>query len=42
VLGFPGGDYDVYRPTMSANVIDFDSHTARLAWSISPGLYRLA
>lgn len=33
VLVFPGGAYDVYRPTLSANVIDFGGHTgyARMA-----------
>ncbi len=27
VVVFPGGDYDVYRPTLSENVIDFDGRT---------------
>ncbi|MFZ1176831.1 MAG: lysophospholipid acyltransferase family protein [Mycobacterium sp.] len=33
VLDFPGGYYDVYRPTLTENVIDFGGHTgyARVA-----------
>lgn len=27
VIVFPGGDYDVYRPTLSANTIDFNGRT---------------
>lgn len=27
VLVFPGGDYDCYRPTLSANIIDFNGRT---------------
>ncbi|MGH3959581.1 1-acyl-sn-glycerol-3-phosphate acyltransferase [Mycobacterium sp.] len=27
VVVFPGGDYDVYRPTLSENTIDFDGRT---------------
>ncbi|MGD9621685.1 MAG: 1-acyl-sn-glycerol-3-phosphate acyltransferase [Mycolicibacterium sp.] len=27
VVVFPGGDYDVYRPSLSANKIDFDGRT---------------
>jgi 1-acyl-sn-glycerol-3-phosphate acyltransferase len=27
VVVFPGGDYDVYRPTWAANTIDFDGRT---------------
>ena len=27
VIVFPGGDYDVYRPTMSENKIDFGGRT---------------
>ena len=27
VLVFPGGDYDAYRPTLKANVIDFNGRT---------------
>ncbi len=27
VVVFPGGDYDVYRPTLSENKIDFDGRT---------------
>jgi 1-acyl-sn-glycerol-3-phosphate acyltransferase len=27
VLTFPGGDYDAYRPTLRANVIDFNGRT---------------
>jgi len=38
VLVFPGGDYDVYRPTMARNVIDFDGRTGYVEAAISAGV----
>ena len=34
VLVFPGGDYDVYRPTFSENVIDFHGRTGYVTSAI--------
>jgi 1-acyl-sn-glycerol-3-phosphate acyltransferase len=38
VLVFPGGDYDVYRPTRSANVIDFAGHKGYARTAIDAGV----
>ncbi len=38
VLVFPGGDYDVYRPTLSENVIDFGGHTGYARTAIHAGV----
>lgn len=38
VLTFPGGVYDVYRPTMSANVIDFKGRTGYVKSAIEAGV----
>jgi 1-acyl-sn-glycerol-3-phosphate acyltransferase len=38
VLVFPGGDYDVYRPTMSANVIDFGNRTGYVTTAVEAGV----
>ncbi len=38
VLVFPGGDYDVYRPTLSENVIDFGGHTGYARTAIDAGV----
>lgn len=37
VLTFPGGVYDVYRPTLSANVIDFKGRTGYVKTAIEAG-----
>jgi 1-acyl-sn-glycerol-3-phosphate acyltransferase len=34
VLVFPGGDYDVYRPTARENVIDFGGRTGYVTTAI--------
>jgi 1-acyl-sn-glycerol-3-phosphate acyltransferase len=34
VVVFPGGDYDVYRPTVCENVIDFDGRTGYVRTAI--------
>lgn len=34
VLTFPGGDYDAYRPTLRANVIDFNGRTGYVKTAI--------
>jgi 1-acyl-sn-glycerol-3-phosphate acyltransferase len=34
VVVFPGGDYDVYRPTLRENVIDFDGRTGYVTTAI--------
>ena len=34
VLVFPGGDYDAYRPTSAANVIDFNGRTGYVRTAI--------
>jgi 1-acyl-sn-glycerol-3-phosphate acyltransferase len=38
VVVFPGGDYDVYRPTMSANKIDFDGRTGYVRAALNAGV----
>ena len=35
---FPGGDYDVYRPTLSQNKIDFDGRTGYVKAAINAGV----
>jgi 1-acyl-sn-glycerol-3-phosphate acyltransferase len=38
VLVFPGGDYDSYRPTLSANTIDFNGRTGYVRTAIQAGV----
>jgi 1-acyl-sn-glycerol-3-phosphate acyltransferase len=38
VLVFPGGDYDSYRPTFSANTIDFNGRTGYVRTAIETGV----
>jgi 1-acyl-sn-glycerol-3-phosphate acyltransferase len=38
VLVFPGGDYDCYRSTFSANTIDFDGRTGYVRTAIEAGV----
>ena len=38
VVVFPGGDYDVYRPTLSENVIDFDGRTGYVRAALNAGV----
>jgi 1-acyl-sn-glycerol-3-phosphate acyltransferase len=38
VVVFPGGDYDVYRPSLSANKIDFDGRTGYVRAAINAGV----
>ncbi|MGK2869992.1 MAG: lysophospholipid acyltransferase family protein [Mycobacterium sp.] len=38
VLVFPGGDYDAFRPTESANVIDFEGRTGYVRTAIQAGV----
>ena len=38
VVVFPGGDYDVYRPTVSENVIDFGGRTGYVRTAIEAGV----
>jgi 1-acyl-sn-glycerol-3-phosphate acyltransferase len=38
VLVFPGGDYDSYRPTFSANAIDFNGRTGYVRTAIEAGV----
>jgi 1-acyl-sn-glycerol-3-phosphate acyltransferase len=38
VLVFPGGDYDSYRPTFSANVIDFGGRTGYVKSAVAAGV----
>lgn len=38
VLVFPGGDYDSYRPTFGANVIDFNGRTGYVRTAIEAGV----
>jgi 1-acyl-sn-glycerol-3-phosphate acyltransferase len=38
VLVFPGGDYDSYRPTLSANTIDFNGRTGYVRTAIEAGV----
>jgi len=35
---FPGGDYDAYRPTLQANVIDFDGRTGYVRTALDAGV----
>jgi 1-acyl-sn-glycerol-3-phosphate acyltransferase len=38
VVVFPGGDYDVYRPTLSENVIDFNNRKGYVRTAIEAGV----
>jgi 1-acyl-sn-glycerol-3-phosphate acyltransferase len=38
VVVFPGGDYDVYRPTVWENTIDFDGRTGYVRTAIEAGV----
>jgi 1-acyl-sn-glycerol-3-phosphate acyltransferase len=38
VVVFPGGDYDVYRPTLRANVIDFAGRTGYVRAALNAGV----
>jgi 1-acyl-sn-glycerol-3-phosphate acyltransferase len=38
VMVFPGGDHDVYRPTLSENRIDFDGRTGYVRAAINAGV----
>lgn len=38
VVVFPGGDYDVYRPSTDANKIDFDGRTGYVKAAINAGV----
>jgi 1-acyl-sn-glycerol-3-phosphate acyltransferase len=38
VVVFPGGDYDVYRPTFSENVIDFNGRKGYVSTAIEAGV----
>lgn len=38
VLVFPGGDYDAYRPTRDANVIDFDGRKGYVTAALAAGV----
>src|SRR5215475_1967900 len=38
VLVFPGGDYDSYRPTFSANTIDFNGRSGYVRTAIEAGV----
>jgi 1-acyl-sn-glycerol-3-phosphate acyltransferase len=38
VLVFPGGDYDAYRPTSSANIIDFNGRTGYVRTALDAGV----
>jgi 1-acyl-sn-glycerol-3-phosphate acyltransferase len=38
VLVFPGGDYDSYRPTLSANTVDFNGRTGYVSTAIEAGV----
>jgi 1-acyl-sn-glycerol-3-phosphate acyltransferase len=38
VLVFPGGDYDAFRPTRSANTIDFQGRTGYVRTAIDSGV----
>jgi 1-acyl-sn-glycerol-3-phosphate acyltransferase len=38
VVVFPGGDYDVYRPTLSANKIDFGGRTGYIKAALNAGV----
>lgn len=38
VVVFPGGDYDVYRPTLTENKIDFDGRTGYVRAALNAGV----
>ena len=38
VVVFPGGDYDVYRPTFAENKIDFDGRTGYVKAALNAGV----
>ncbi|OHU87261.1 1-acyl-sn-glycerol-3-phosphate acyltransferase [Mycobacterium talmoniae] len=38
VVVFPGGDYDVYRPTLEENKIDFDGRTGYVRAALNAGV----
>jgi 1-acyl-sn-glycerol-3-phosphate acyltransferase len=38
VVVFPGGDYDVYRPTLTENKIDFDGRTGYVKAALNAGV----
>jgi 1-acyl-sn-glycerol-3-phosphate acyltransferase len=38
VLVFPGGDYDAYRPTRSANVVDFNKRKGYVRTALAAGV----
>jgi 1-acyl-sn-glycerol-3-phosphate acyltransferase len=38
VVVFPGGDYDVYRPTLAENIIDFDGRTGYVRAALNAGV----
>lgn len=38
VLVFPGGDYDAFRPSQSANVIDFEGRTGYVRTALQTGV----
>ncbi len=38
VVVFPGGDYDVYRPSLTANKIDFDGRTGYVRAALNAGV----
>jgi 1-acyl-sn-glycerol-3-phosphate acyltransferase len=38
VVVFPGGDYDVYRPTLAENVIDFGGRTGYIKAALNAGV----
>jgi len=38
VIVFPGGDYDAFRPSLSANVIDFGSRTGYVTTALEAGV----
>lgn len=38
VVVFPGGDYDVYRPTWAENTIDFDGRTGYIRAALNAGV----
>ena len=38
VVVFPGGDYDVYRPSSAANKIDFDGRTGYVRAALNAGV----
>jgi len=38
VVVFPGGDYDVYRPTLSENTVDFDGRSGYVRAAVNAGV----